>query len=345
MTRSELFRTRLFHQGLLTPTTQIPAALNATVGLQAQQLRQAESSIALRSQGLHYADLQLAYTNGSVVRSWAQRWTYQLFTRSDWALAIASRRGERLPSAYFFKEKDRVLALAKVLTDELQHHASLSRDAVATILANSSTTPVSNNLRYAVLQVVAARGYFAFNPLTDDLQRMAVPTMATDETMQTLMRRFVRGFGPVSLKDFCKWSGISVTHARANWTACVPDWQTVNYAGETLYLAETTSIHAAVLAQRVILISGFDATLTAYADKNWLAATPDKLWTRNGILNPYVIIDGQISGTWSAQHSAKQIDFHFKMWTPVDTRMRTQIASECARVAEFYGKNVGLIDA
>jgi hypothetical protein len=277
MTCSELFRTRLHHQGLLTPTAQLTATLSTTVGLQAQQLRQAESSIALRSHGLHYSNLQAAYVSGAIVRSWAQRWTYQLFTHSDWALAIAARRDERLPNAYFLKEKGRVLALAKVLTDELHQHASLSRDAVATLLADSSATPVSNNLRYAILQVVAARGNFAFNPLTDNLQRMAAPTMATAEAMQTLMRRFVRGFGPVQLKDFCKWAGISVTHARSNWAACVPDWQPVNYADETLYVAETTPIPADVLAQRVILISGFDATLTAYADKNWLAATPDKL--------------------------------------------------------------------
>lgn len=192
--------------------------------------------------------LQAAYVSGAIVRSWAQRWTYQLFTHNDWALAIAARRDERLPNAYFLKEKGRVLALAKVLTDELHQHASLSRDAVATLLADSSATPVSNNLRYAILQVVAARGHFAFNPLTDNLQRMAAPTMATAEAMQTLMRRFVRGFGPVQLKDFCKWAGISVTHARSNWAACVPDWQPVNYADETLYVAETTPILADVLA-------------------------------------------------------------------------------------------------
>jgi hypothetical protein len=164
MTCAELFRTRLHHQGLLTPTAQLTATLSTTVGLQAQQLRQAESSIALRSHGLHYSNLQATYVSGAIVRSWAQRWTYQLFTHSDWALAIAARRDERLPNAYFLKEKGRVLALAKVLTDELHQHASLSRDAVATLRADSSATPVSNNLRYAILQVVAAPRALCLQP-------------------------------------------------------------------------------------------------------------------------------------------------------------------------------------
>lgn len=344
MTTPELFRSRLHHQGLLSPSPQLSTILSTTIGLQAQQLRQAENSIALRSTNLHAADLQAAYASGQIVRSWAQRWTYQLFTRADWALTIAARSDERLPSAYFLKEKDHVLALADVLTNELHRHANISRDAIATVLADSSAAPVSNNLRYAVLQVVAARGQFAFNPLTDDLQRMPVPTQNVDTAMRTLMRRFVSGFGPVNFQDFCKWAGISATHAKANWAACVPDWQPIDYAGSTLYVADDALPAEGVLTKRVILISGFDATLTAYADKNWLAAAPDKLWTRNGILNPYVIVDGHICGTWAAHHKAKQIDFVFKMWVTTNARVRKQIEHECARITRFFNKDMGRIE-
>lgn len=348
MEREQLFLARITQQGLTNPSDNLDQVFQTTIGMQAQQQRQTEVGIALRTRGVTYTDLLTHYQSGQVIRTWAQRWTYQLLQRNDWALIIAARRGEKLPRTYFRGEHDRILSLVDKVAADLQPGQVMKQEEAMSLLAQYADVNGDHHLWYVVMQILSARGLVSFNPTLTGQQTevrvMTAPTLDTDAAMKQLMDRFVRGFGPVRLADFCKWAGIGVSRARANWRECVAQWEVAGNSDDRLYVAAGTSLPAAdALKNRALLVGGFDGTLTAYADKDWLAVPPAKLWTANGILKPFVIVDGVITGTWSTRWHGSKVDFAFDTWRKVPRRLRTQIEAQCERVAQFFGVEVGAI--
>lgn len=348
MEREQLFLARMTQQGLINPSEDLEQVFQTTIGMQAQQQRQTEVGIALRTRKVTYTDLLARYQSGRVVRTWAQRWTYQLLQRDDWELIIAARRGESLPQTYFRGERARIMSLADKLAADLHPGQVMTQEDAMSLLAHHADTNGDHHLWYVVMQILAARGLVTFNPALTGLQTeirvMPAPTVDTDVAMRQLMDRFVRGFGPVRLADFCKWAGIGASRARANWQQCAAQWQPVGEPGDGLYVAASiAALPDDTLTGRALLVGGFDGTLTAYADKGWLALPPAKLWTANGILKPFVIIDGVIGGTWSTRWRGDKVDFAFETWRSVPRRLRTQIEAQCERVARFFNVAVGSI--
>lgn len=333
---TDLRAQRLAALGKNYPTAQLTQALTQTIGIQAQQLRQAEVGLALQVPHLTRAELLNAYASGAIVRTWAQRWTYQLLTATDWALVIAARIDEPLPTPYFQGQQDLFEHLALSLTQRLAVVEHLTKVEVDTQLDELAQRPLLSQERYTIFQLAAHTGAFTFVPKSGNQYELRAqhPTLlASSDAIRQLMPRYLAGFGPASLSDFCKWAGLAIGRVRPLWEKASQHW----IAGENdNFTLETPTT---VPLPEVILTAGFDAALTGYVDKRWLISAEHerKLWTVNGILNPTVILNGTVAGTWHFKVQGKRMLVTMTCWTEVSATQQAQITAKLQHVADFLG--------
>lgn len=327
--------------GKIQPAVSLQQALTQTVGVQAQQLRQAEVGLALQVPHLTRTELLNAYANGDIVRTWAQRWTYQLLTLEDWALVIAARLDEQLPTQYFQGQQDLFEHLALSLTQQLAAVDHLSKADVDAQLDELAHRPLLSQERYTIFQLVARTGAFTFVPKAGnqyELQAQQPTLLSSTEAIEALMPRYLAGFGPASLLDFCKWAGLSISRVRPLWQKASRHWVACDHDN---FMLETPT---PIPLPEVILTSGFDAALTGYVDKRWLVSTDHErqLWTINGILNPIVILNGAVVGTWHFKVQGKRMVTTLDYWTTVSSNQQDQIIAKLQCVADFLGLTLKL---
>ncbi|GEK28060.1 winged helix DNA-binding domain-containing protein [Furfurilactobacillus siliginis] len=346
---------RLNALGMLAPQASLEHALTTTVGVQAQQLRQAEIGLGLRVPASNNDDVNAMYQENKIVRNWGQRWTQQLMLVDDWKLVIAARQNEHLPNNYFLGHKDLITHLAALLEDYLATNPILSQTEVEAFLSRESPVSIAGQFKYAVLQLVIAHGSAYFVPTgANKFTLYATPKttlLAPATAIKELAIRFVHGFGPVSMADFAKWSGIRPSIIRPIWEKLTIDWQHLTYNGidlvsDTPWSTAQLQMLTEQLQTSPILASGFDASMTGYVDKDWLTtpAHQSDLWSKNGILRPYVMVDGEVAGTWTMKTAGKQVSFIINSWQALSAKQQATVASQLEKIGLFLNKSVKTID-
>ncbi|MCT4487097.1 winged helix DNA-binding domain-containing protein [Levilactobacillus parabrevis] len=345
MNQAELFAYRLYQQGLLTTSAELAAPFFNIVGIQAQNQRAAELNVALQT-GITRPELLKFYREQGIVRSWAQRWTIHLLTPADLRLVVSARQNERLPKAYFLGAEEHVRAAATAIDQLLQQTGCLTRAAYTAHLQATFTwyTERPHNFDYAVLQVLTAQGKLQMAPSMSGqdwlLLAPATPTLLEQQAATAeLIRRYLHGFGPATLADFVKWSGIKVSQVRPAWQVVLPELTPVMVGQEQLWTIDPISAGQLTaitdqLAHLTVVAASFSSPMTGYLDKSWLAPEPvrQQLWSKNGILRAPIIANGVVVGKWTMQIGQRQIAFAVDGWGAFD---HNQLEEGFDRVARF----------
>lgn len=348
MTPSELFLLRLYHQGLMKTQPDLVTALTTTIGIQAQQQSKAQINLGLRVSKLQISNLNQLYHEKGIVRSWAQRWTHQLMTYDDWQLVIAARANERLPKAYYLGERDLVVNLADVIIQELARNSALTRATVNNIISPYlSDKKWQTNFTYAVLQTIVAQGLAYFDPATTmrNYRLVVAKTkskLSATVAIERLMIRYLAGFGPATIDDFSKWSGIKIGQIRPIWNKVAANLVPVQVEDRELYalhypqnnLLETLCNQ---LNQECLLAARFDSCMTGYADKRWFVPKiyERKMWSKNGILMAPIILRGRLIGHWVHKTIATGLVITINYWQQLSNTDKTLIELQLEQVAYF----------
>ncbi|MFD0896302.1 DNA glycosylase AlkZ-like family protein [Loigolactobacillus binensis] len=282
---TELFAIRLANSGLLQPFSTLPAALANTVGAQSQQITTPLMNMAVRTTNPTAAAWANLTTTHQIVRAWAQRWTLQVMCPADLQLVLSARAGERLPRQYYLGQTDWVKQTVTWLKTELNQQKAWTRAEFDTLLT-AQLAPFSRKtgLRYVILQSLIAQGYGYFSAASSTtnwtLQMTTPKLMDPKPAITALIQRYLTGFGPASLTDFVRWSGIKISSVRPLWAKLAQTQPHYLVQGQALLsmTAYSPAELAALLhqAQNATLFTArFDALLTGYAAKGWLL-TPAK---------------------------------------------------------------------
>ena len=347
MNQAELFAYRLYQQGLLTTSAELATPFFNIVGIQAQNQHAAELNVALQT-GITRPELLNFYEKQGIVRSWAQRWTIHLMTPADLRLVVSARQNERLPKAYFLGAEEHVRAAATAIDQLLQQTGRLTRAAYTAHLQTTFSWYAErpHNFDYAVLQVLTAQGKLQMAPSVSGQDWLLLaPTAPTllDQQVATaeLIRRYLHGFGPATMADFVKWSGIKVSQVRPAWQTVLPELTSVMVGQDQLWTIDPISVGQLTaitdqLAHLTVVAAGFSSPMTGYRDKSWLAPEPvrQQLWSKNGILRAPIIANSVVAGKWTTQISQRQIAFAVDSWGPFD---QNQLEEGFDRVARFLG--------
>jgi hypothetical protein len=170
-----------------------------------------------------------------------------------------------------------------------------------------STRPAPTGALYAACLGVVCRGPEAAADkatyvLTDEwLNDTADRGLTGDEALAELAVRHASSYGPVTVQDFARWSGLPLGRARLGHAAAGARIAGVLGPNGPLSVAADSPGPPAASDPPTIRMTGhFDPYLLGYHDRDLLLspAFASRIATGGGLLMPCVLLDGEVTATW-----------------------------------------------
>lgn len=326
--------------------------------IQAQDVASSFWSLGVRMPGSVEADVQAATEARSVVRTWPMRGTVHLVPARDAAWMVDLMKAKPLGGGKARREylgitlelADRSTAL---LADAVAGGRVLTRDECVAVLEDagiSTAGQVSYHLLWYACQVgVLCQGPQRGKEHTFTLMSEWVPNPhqpSRDEALATMALRYVRGHGPVAVKEMARWTGLGVLECREGIAA----------AGESLVNVETESgpmvAHAETLdasqeagaaeASGHLVLPGFDEFMLGYGDRS-LFLTPGDLAKvvpgNNGVFQSTLVRHGRVVGIWKRALKAKVAAVAVTPLAKLTAADRKAFEREFVDYARFWGRD------
>ena len=324
--------------------------------MQAQDVASGHWSLGVRCPGLTEHDVLASFERGEIVRTWPMRGTIHLVAASDvrWllaltgvrALSMAAGRQERLGLGPADGQR-----AASILDAALTGGVVKTRRECLDTLADAGFD-TSGQRGYHLLWHAAHLGVICIGPQRgtdqtfvrlDDWAPDQVE-LESDEALTELLFRYARSHGPVSLRDFAGWSGLTLTDARraavANRGRLTPHTYRDDDLWCTLELDELIR-SGDMRGGVVVALPGFDEFLLGYKDRS-LHLPPDGMERvvpgGNGMFRSTVVVDGRAVATWSRTMRTTDVRIDVEPFAPIDEQQRASAERSLGAYARFVGR-------
>lgn len=332
-TQLRAFRARRGH--LAGPGAADPVACaRDLLGAQAQVESCALHALSLRSATRPTAsDLQrLMWTDHTLVRAWGQRGTLHLYAQDDLAWingaratwGTSGRRGAMPSEALIAEFKALFVEAGEPLcrTDLLEHipssyveqlkdHPGAGKDPRR--FAASRLIWVLSRRGELVHADKKGReqGYAHRDAWCPDLPWREIPA---DEANAQLAKRYLRAFGPATLRDVAYHFGAKISDVR-RWSALIQDDVVPCVCGARknllLLREDVDAVREPLDDWPVRLMPAYDTVLMGHKDKGVIlpdASEEPLIWKRAAVVAAVVLAEGRIVATWSHNKRAREVD-------------------------------------
>jgi hypothetical protein len=353
--RTRIANLRLAAQNLLGSTVPGPTdAASAMLATQAQDLSSAQWALAVRSPGSGIADVERAFNEAAIVRSWPFRGTLHVTAATDlgWMLSLTSDRIIRSAASRHaaLGLDDAVFArAAAVARGVLRGGARLSRSALLAEL-DASGVATDHQRGGHIIWYLAHTGLICFGPtgasgqsvvLTDEW----IPNprrLSPDEAVTELAVRYFASHGPATMPDLLRWSKILVPQARRGIEGAGDRLRRIVVDDVVYFLGADQTDESTESA--VLLLPGFDEYLLGYSDRSAALAAEHSARVvpgENGIFLPMVVSNGQIVATWRRTIRHGTVDIEASSFAPLSTTASARYARAAAGYARYLGLALG----
>ena len=343
--KTDLARLRLAAQHVTAPLSDPADVVRRLGAVQAQDYLAGLWAVGLRTSDAREGDVERAIADKQIVRTWPMRgtlhfvaaedvrWMTELLAPKPLAAAASRLRGLALDA--------KTLARAgRVLADALAGGQRLTRPAAYQVLERARIA-TANSRGLHVFWKLAHDGLIVFGPregkqptfvLADEW--LPKPRARTrDEALRELAMRYFASHGPATLADFAWWSGLKIADARAAIALAGKALESIDVGGRTYWLGHVTAPRS---RRRAHLLPAFDEWLVAYTDRTAAldAAHAKRVNAGGGILNPTIVVDARVVGTWKRHLDRDELVFVPSPFAPLPDK---EVAAELARYARFVG--------
>jgi hypothetical protein len=347
----DVARTRLVSQRLGGAPLEHPADVVRWFGaVQAQDYLSSLWALGLRLRGATEAAVEAAVAEGSIVRTWPMRGTLHFVPAEDarWMLGLLTPRvisasaGRyrqlELDAHVFARAEKRVVAA-------LEGGRRLTRPAIYSLLQQDGiSTEGSRGLHIlgylAQRQVICFAGREGKQPtlaLLDEWVKRP-RSLEREEALAELAARYFQGHGPASVHDFAWWSGLGVGEAREAVGLVGSGLAQEVVRGRTLWFSDG-ALSPEPDGSAAYLLPYYDEYTVAYRDRtDVLDPAHAKKVGRGGILNPTVVIDGRVVGTWRRDLHGDEVSVQIETFGVLPKRKHALVARAAARYARFFGR-------
>jgi len=325
LTLRELNRATLARQ-LLLERRRISAlaAIERVAGLQAQWPPSPYIGLWSRVEGFRRATLERALVRGDVLKPTVMRGTLHLVTSRDYPLFYAALRD--MPTWF----QSQHLEHARRLLAEMRALAPITEaEAIAHVRSNGHEEIDARR----IVRAVRRHAHLLHGPdsalwtTTPKAVYHSVPEPAEldgAKARTTLVRRYLRAFGPSSKADVTDWSGLRVRdfeHALDG----LPTYRDED--GRTLYDVPRAPLPAADTPAPVRFLPKWDNTLLAHADRRRVITDELRRGVvgRNGDVAATVLVDGVVAATWNSRVEITYL-------APVGRTQKAEVAAEADRL-------------
>jgi hypothetical protein len=341
---------RMRAQRLSAPMPADPAAVVAWFGaVQAQEYGPAKWALAQRAPGLTDAQLDQALADGTIIRTHGPRPTWHFIAPADirWVLtAVAPRVQLRSRTMYKTYEVDPpVIAKArKIVEKTLGGGRFATRVAVGKALAAKGleASGIRLGLIMFVLELdqVVCSGPRQGKQFTYALFDERVPGTAPprDEAVVALAERYVTSHGPVTIRDFVWWSGLTTGEARRAFEAVSPALRTETLGEDTYWSSAVVPPAARRSVPPVHLLPNYDEYFIAYRDRKPTAIETAPVGTDpQDAFAHWLCVDGRFGGIWRRTIGRARVDIELAPYRPLSKPLRDAAHDAAERHAAFLG--------
>lgn len=317
--------------------------------MQGQDLAGVLWSIGARWPGSTAADVERAFSDGVIVRSWPMRGTLHVVVAEDlrWMLELTRMRILR-----------RSLARGKALgiTDD---HLDTARDAASEALSGGQRLSRDELYRafedagvettgqrgYHLLWNLAQNGVICLGPWIHGRQSFVLldewigrsRSLDREEALGEFAQRYFSSHGPATVRDFAWWSSLTLTDARVGTAIAEPNLERMTRDDDEYFFNGEV---AGERRDRVRLLPGFDEYLLGYQVRSPQLAPGHSeriVPGGNGVFFSTIVHDGEVVGTWNRTTTARRVSLTTQRFSQGSSRIDDGIARAAAEYARFLG--------
>jgi hypothetical protein len=352
----EIIGARLHNQVLWGPGLDTPEEVVAWFGaVQSQEYASAKWALGLRTKDTTDAALEHAFNEGRILRTHVLRPTWHFVAPTDirWMLALTAPR-VRAALAYYDRRLEVETSTLKksrtVLANALHGNRQLTRSELAPVLQKAGL-PVDSSrlgqlLMHAELDGLICSGPRRGKQFTYSLLEERAPqaaSLARDESLEELARRYFRSHGPATAQDFAWWSGLTLSEARNGIEAVRSEFEQQSLEGKTYWFRPSSLSHNRT--NRAWLLPSYDEYTVGYTDRNMIfdAAHTEKLGSRASILAQSILIEGRVEGMWKRTLQKNRVVLQLDPFSTLEETQIRRLTQAAAHYGEFLGLSVELI--
>jgi len=352
---------RLDRHRLTKPSAStLPELCSAMGCFQAQVLSAAELQAGVRTAATTLEDVRRALWNDrTLVKTSLMRGTLHVVSRDDYPIYIAALKASRLRQMRQYRAKQGVSDKEqRRMTDEAiraLEDGPLSKAEITIAVASrtrlSKAAKVWMNQSWdSVVRQAVVEGQVCYAPdqgqesvfVRTEQWLKKVREFDEDEAKQNLLRRFVRAFGPVTRRDFIKWTGFNVAEAASAWTALEDEFAKVSIDGDSYFICENDYDAVAMTPpkkQSLRLLPHFDPYLLAHHSKEHLVAPEHykRVYRNAGWISPTVLRNGRVAGVWSHKRRGACWNVDIEPFENFSRSIQNSLRKEAKRMGEFLG--------
>lgn len=347
---------RLKRQHLVDPhSSQLSNICQNVCGIQAQVMSAAEISLWARRHDLTRAQIRAAmWKNRSLIKTSVMRQTLHLIPARDFSIYINALKSSRMAALWnimsLFGITSKALeALNTAIIEALRGGPLPQRE-----LTEHLKPQLGKNVRawmakvWSIFRPAIVEGLVCYGPalgnevvlVRSDQWLPKQKNVAEATAKKILLRRYLKAYGPVTLHDFSRWTGMNIPEAKAVWESCKDELREVECEdGEKFILREDyVALHDGVFTNDVLrLLPHFDVYLLGHVGKNHLLSTPHykRVYRNQGWISPVILHNGRIIGVWSYTRRAKSWRLEIEPLEKFSKTLRAKIEEEAGSLGKF----------
>jgi hypothetical protein len=352
MSPPDLAAWRMHTQRLWSSPHSNPADVVRWFGaMQAQEYAHAKWAIAQRCRETGDKQVEANYATGEILRTHVVRPTWHFVHRDDlrWVLdATRHRVHQTNGSIYraFDVDETTFRRSARVFARALRGGNELNRKELAEVLRKDAGIDAAGVrmgyiLMRAELDGVIVSGTIGgkqptFTAFADRVPEG--PSMPREEAMAELARRYFLSRGPATLRDFARWSSLTLAEATAGLSAVRSGFEHRDIEGRAYYFA-ARSTRRSPAPPRIDLIQAYDECIMSYSESKDVLRS-DVATRHSPNLNIYlhaVLLNGRLVGHWKTVFDRKSLTVHAALYRDLNRDERAAMDDATARLSRYFG--------
>jgi hypothetical protein len=347
---SDIVVSRLSNQRLTGTPFRSPLDGVSWLGaIQAQDYHMAKWALGMRVKNATDETIENAFNDGVFLRTHVMRPTWHFVSPLDirWMLALTAPRVKTLMGHYNKKlELDDAIfsktntAIVKTLEKHTYHTRQELKKMLAELGIHTDVQRLAHILMQAELDGLICSGPRQGKQFTYALLSKRAPhakTLSREASLYELARIYVRSHGPIQLKDFSWWSGLSVKDATEALSLVKNKVETEAIDGKQFWFINQENSSA--VSPKAFLLSIYDEYTIAYKDRSALGGDRyvERLIQMGNALTAVIVLDGKIIGTWKRMLGVKTVAISLSLFKKLTLSEKKLLEDAAARYGQFVG--------
>jgi winged helix DNA-binding protein len=350
MNRAEIVRLRLQRHGLSAPETLTPVEVVRRQGaMQAQEFGPAKWSIGQRIAGATDPSISGAIDAGEILRTHVLRPTWHFVAPGDirWLLELT---GPRVHQSNAGRCRDLGLDDATLARSDATIVAALeggrhwTRTDLADHLKCAGIDTTGQRLPY-ILMHAELDGLICSGPVRGKHQTYALiserapqaKSLARDEALAKLIRRYYTSHGPATINDFTRWCSLTVTDTKRGIDLLGDQLRSATVDGRTYWFGELPPGVATEPSPTAHLLQAYDEYTNGYGEsRDVVDPFIHRTFRANGYMQA-ILIDGQVAGAWKRTIRAKMLQIGVEPFRTLTVAEQDAVNGAAEAHAQFVG--------